>query len=166
VSGTYSAARSSGFKPGFTQAFWNWASKTNDLNPQSWDKNALSAQEELMDILGQDGWERTEFKSQNWWQHTFRRPARTEDRGWYWWESIQINGVYRICDPEAKDSDVGSEDLKSGRIIKYDSQYWFDEQFVIEQMKEQGYAVYSIVPTGRPDKAQHRVTLRAVSADQ
>jgi ribosomal protein L37E len=81
VLGTYTAGRSSPFKPWRPSILVTFGQPHYDIPPKGDYEPAITAHRELTNMLVQQGWEPTGINGEAWWQRGFRRKVTSEMEG-------------------------------------------------------------------------------------
>jgi ribosomal protein L40E len=159
VTGTYCAGESSTFRMGAGHYIYLSLTHSNDLRPKASDGNATRPHAELIDALIKDGWEPTEIRGREWWQHSFRRRVRREEDGWLVITAVAKWGGRWEWEPEIPDdvaaSDWFQENVSGGRIRKEGQGFWVEEHLLIDYFKTRGVELVSSIQVDRHGTCVH-----------
>jgi hypothetical protein len=170
VTGTYSAGCSPLFVPEFFHGLGQFFRgrigwRDWDNRPPSNDTNTLQAHRALMDILLKDEWEPTNVRGSEWWQHSFRRPVRNEDKWIAFVLEPRWNGLWYREGPVSKDQEADfQQGITSGQVRREGSDYWMRRDWLLETIGSMEGELVSEIIVGY--NGTMRITFRRPSSDK
>lgn len=156
VNGSYSAGCSPLFVPGFFHGLGQFFSgrmglRDWDNRPPANDEATLQAHRALIDVLVKDGWEPRNIRGSQWWQHSFRRPVRSEDEWVAFVLEPRWNGLWYREGPVSEEQKTDfQEGIASGQIRNERGDFWIRRDWLIENIGSMGAEVSSEIKVG-PD---------------